>query len=93
VVMTPAPMVAAPPGRELARLGPLTVTRASMSPLRAIVAVIVLINAVLLGAVLLLFARLRRTEQALAESRQESPPEPQLRRKDRELDAGALQRR
>jgi type III secretion protein J len=81
VVMTPAPAAARPPDRELSRVGPLTVTRASMSPLRGIVAVAVLLNAALLGAVLLLFSRLRRAEQALEEARAERAAEQPSRRK------------
>ena len=81
VVMTSAPTLTAPPGRELARFGPVTVTRSSVSPLRLIVGVGVLLNALLVGVVFALFSRLRRAEHALAESRNESPAEPPLRRK------------
>jgi type III secretion protein J len=81
VVMTPVAAAARPPDRELSRFGPLTVTRASMTPLRAIVAVGVVLNALLLGAVLALFARMRRAEHALAEQHGEGPKAAALRAK------------
>jgi type III secretory pathway lipoprotein EscJ len=81
VVLTPVAGAARPPDRELSRFGPLTVTRASVTPLRAIVAVAVLLNAILLGAVLALLARVRRTEHALAEQQGEGSKGPGLRPK------------
>jgi type III secretion protein J len=65
VVMTSAPASARLGERELSRVGPLTLTRASMSPLRWIVAVAVLLNAVLLGCLFLVWSRWRRTQLAL----------------------------
>ena len=53
VVMLPAPPRARPAERQLARLGPLTVTRSSLLGLRTLVAVAVLVNAALLACVLL----------------------------------------
>jgi type III secretion protein J len=69
VVATPAPASARPPERELRRVGPITVTRASLSPLRFVAAGAVLLNLVLLGAVLLLWTKVRRTEDALGQAR------------------------
>jgi type III secretion protein J len=66
IVMAVAPAPGRSPSRELSRLGPLTVTRASMTPLRGMIAVAVLLNVVLLGCVALLWARLKRTEGTLA---------------------------
>jgi type III secretion protein J len=71
VVMLPAPARARPSERQLARVGPLTVTRSSLLGLRALIGVAVLVNAVLLACVLGLWARLRRAESTLAESRPE----------------------
>jgi type III secretion protein J len=73
IVMTVAPAPGRSPSRELSRLGPLTVTRSSMTPLRGMIAVAVLLNVVLLGCLALLWNRLRRTEGALA-SREETSP-------------------
>jgi type III secretion protein J len=70
IVMTAAPAPGLSPAKELSRLGPLTVTRSSMSPLRGMIAVAVLSNVVLLGFVLLLWTRLRRNEAALARDEQ-----------------------
>lgn len=66
IVMAVAPAPGRSPARELSRLGPLTVTRSSMTPLRGMIAVAVLLNVVLLGCLALLWTRLRRTEGALA---------------------------
>lgn len=65
VVMSVAPAPGGSPLRELSRLGPLTVTRGSMSPLRGMIAVAVLSNVVLLGCLLMLWARVKKTENAL----------------------------
>lgn len=65
VVMNVAPAPGRSPARELSRLGPLTVTKGSMSPLRGMIAVAVLSNVVLLGCLLLLWARVKKTEHAL----------------------------
>lgn len=69
VVSTPAPASARPPERELRRVGPITVTRGSLSPLRFVAAGAVLLNLALLGAVLLLWSKVRRTEDALGQAR------------------------
>lgn len=71
VVMAPTPAPSRGATRDLARLGPLTVTRGSMTPLRGMIAVAVLSNLVLLGCLALLWVRVRRTEHALAASRSE----------------------
>jgi type III secretion protein J len=73
VVMSPAPPPRRPPDRELARFGPLTVSRASIGSLRAIVGIAVLLNVALLGCVLALWSRMRRAELALGEQRGEEP--------------------
>lgn len=76
VVMLPAPPRPRPAERQLARLGPLTVTRSSLVGLRALVGVAVLVNAALLACVLALWSRLRRTERNLAEARPAEPERP-----------------
>jgi type III secretory pathway lipoprotein EscJ len=65
VVASPAPPSARPADKELRRVGPITVTRASLSPLRAMAIGTVLLNLALLVAVLLLWTKVRRGEQAL----------------------------
>ena len=69
VVSAPAPASARPADKELRRVGPITVTRASLSPLRVMAAGAVLLNLLLLGAVLLLWSKVRRTEDALGQAR------------------------
>jgi type III secretory pathway lipoprotein EscJ len=69
VVASPAAAVARPPERELSRVGPITVTRASLSPLRLVAAGAVALNLALLAAVLLLWSKVRRTELALGRAR------------------------
>jgi type III secretion protein J len=69
VVSSPAPHSARPVERELRRVGPITVTRSSLSPLRAVAAGAVLLNLALLVAVLMLWSKVRRTEQALGQAR------------------------
>lgn len=76
VVSSPAPASARPAERELRRVGPITVTRASLSPLRFVAAGAVLLNLALLGAVLVLWSRVRRTEDALVQARAEASPSP-----------------
>ncbi len=71
VVMTSTPAPARAPARELARLGPLTVTRSSMTPLRAMIAVAILSNLALLACLALLWTRVRRTEGALLKAQSE----------------------
>ncbi|HVJ15982.1 MAG TPA: hypothetical protein VM686_11075 [Polyangiaceae bacterium] len=69
VVMTPSPVHNRPPDRGLSHFGPLAVTRSSITPLRLMVGVIVVVNAALIGCLLLLWSRLRRAEAELAEAK------------------------
>jgi len=69
VVATPSPASARPADKELRRVGPITVTRASLSPLRLMAGGAVLLNLALLAAVLLLWSKVRRTEDALGQAR------------------------
>ena len=71
VVMAPAPPRSRLAERELARFGPLTVTRASMTPLRIALGVVLLVNAVLLGCIIAMWSRLRRLETELADATRE----------------------
>jgi type III secretion protein J len=65
VVMLPAPPRPRSSERQLARLGPLTVTHSSLFALRTMIGVAVLLNAALLACIVGLWSRLRRTEQRL----------------------------
>jgi type III secretion protein J len=76
VVASPAPAGVRPVEKELRRVGPITVTRASLSPLRFVAGGAVLLNLALLGAVLLLWSKVRRTEDALGQARGEGNPSP-----------------
>jgi type III secretion protein J len=67
VVATPVPAPGRPPERELSRLGPVTVTRASMLPLRLVIGAAALLNVVLLGLVAVLWQRTKRQAAVLAE--------------------------
>jgi type III secretion protein J len=69
VVMTPSPAHARPAERGLSQFGPLSVTQSSLTPLRLMVGSVILVNVALIGCLLLLWARLRRTEAQLAEVR------------------------
>ncbi|MBK7582304.1 MAG: hypothetical protein IPI67_19120 [Myxococcales bacterium] len=69
VVMTPAPASDRPVDRELSRLGPITVTRSSLTPLRLSVAAVALVNLLLFGVLLALWAKVRRAHAALDELR------------------------
>ena len=71
VVASPVPQASRLPERELARFGPVTVTRASVFPLRSIVGGAVILNLGLLGALLFFWGRARRAESSLAEQRAE----------------------
>jgi len=71
VVASPASSSKRPADKELRRVGPITVTRASLSPLRAVAAGAVVLNLALLVAVLLLWSKVRRTEHALGQARTE----------------------
>jgi type III secretion protein J len=69
VVATPVPPSGRPPERELARFGPVTVTRGSLLPLRVIVGAVVFLNALLVAALFALWSRTRKKELELAEVR------------------------
>ena len=71
VVASPVPLAPRLPERELSRFGPVTVTRASVFPLRAIVGGALLLNLGLLGALMMVWSRARRAESNLAEQRAE----------------------
>ena len=71
VVLTPAPTRTRLAERELARFGPITVTRASMTPLRIVLGVAVLLNAVLVGFSIALWSRMRRLEAELTGAKDE----------------------
>ncbi|MET0790113.1 MAG: hypothetical protein ABW061_01205, partial [Polyangiaceae bacterium] len=71
VVASPVPQATRPKDRELSRFGPVTVTRASVFPLRSIVGGAVLVNLGLLGALLFFWSRARRAESNLADQRAE----------------------
>jgi type III secretion protein J len=67
VVSSSVPAAGRPPERELSRLGPITVTRASMPPLRIVVGAAALLNIVLLGLVAVLWSRTKKQQMLLAE--------------------------
>jgi type III secretory pathway lipoprotein EscJ len=67
VVSSSVPAPGRPPERELARFGPITVTRASMPPLRIVVGSAALLNILLLGVVFALWSRTRKQQLLLAE--------------------------
>jgi len=69
VVLTPAPAAQRPAERELSRLGPVTVTRSSLGPLRFAVAAVALVNLLLVGVLVALWAKVRRAHAALDELR------------------------
>jgi type III secretion protein J len=69
VVATPVPAPARPAERELARFGPITVTRSSLAPFRLLGGGAVLLNVVLIGLILLLWTRVRKTQLLLGEAR------------------------
>jgi type III secretion protein J len=71
VVSSTAAASARPADKELRRVGPITVTRGSLSPLRFVAAGAVALNLALLLTVLLLWAKVRRTEEALGQARTE----------------------
>jgi type III secretion protein J len=73
VVMAPAPPRTRLAERELARFGPITVARSSMTPLRAVLGVAVLVNTLLLGCVVALWMRTRRLEEKLAGRAEDAP--------------------
>jgi type III secretion protein J len=67
VVSSSVPAPGRPPERELSRFGPITVTRASMPPLRIVVGAAALLNLVLLGVVGVLWSRTKKQQLLLAE--------------------------
>lgn len=71
VVASPVPLPARLAERELSRFGPVTVTRASVFPLRTIVGGALCLNLGLLAALILVWARARRAESNLADQRAE----------------------
>ncbi|MEI9939984.1 MAG: hypothetical protein WDO69_22410 [Pseudomonadota bacterium] len=71
VVASPVPLPPRLAERELSRFGPVTVTRASVFPLRTIVGGALILNLGLLGALILLWTRARRAESNLADRRAE----------------------
>ncbi len=72
VVLTPVPTPPHVGERELSRLGPITVTRSSLNPLRIAVGVVVLVNLLLIGLLLALWTKVRRTQAVLEETRAEA---------------------
>jgi type III secretion system YscJ/HrcJ family lipoprotein len=71
VVAAPVPQPPRLAERELSRFGPVTVTRASVFPLRTIVGGALLLNLGLLGALFLVWTRARRAESTLSDQRAE----------------------
>jgi len=69
VVSSTALASARPADKELRRVGPITVTRGSLSPLRFVAAGAVALNLALLVAVLLLWTKVRRSEDARGQAR------------------------
>lgn len=69
VVLSAAPAAGRPVDRELSRLGPITVTRGSLTPLRLGVAAVALINLALIGVLLALWAKVRRANATLDDLR------------------------
>lgn len=67
VVNTPSPVAPAGHERDLARLGPIAVTRSSVGPLRLIFGGGALMNIVAIGVGLGLWSRLRKAQDAEAE--------------------------
>lgn len=73
VVDAPAPLVKKSVDRELARFGPVTVTRASMTPLRLIVGSAALLNLALIAVIVVLWSKVRRARGRLAELENAEP--------------------
>lgn len=68
VVATPVPPAKRTPERELTRFGPVTVTQGTSRTLRVIAAVVVVLNLALIGLLVALWSRLRRSQAALLEA-------------------------
>jgi type III secretion protein J len=77
VVMVPRPAPSAGGEKSLSRLGPIAATRTSVNLLRIVASLVVVVDLVLVGAVLLLWSRLRRLRAAALE---EAPDLRQARR-------------
>jgi len=73
VVAVPVPAASRPVERELSRFGPITVTRASVFPLRGIVGSALGLNLALLAALVWVWSRARRAESNLAERASDAP--------------------
>lgn len=71
VVASPVPVAPRLAERELARFGPVTVTRASVFPLRTIVGGALCLNLGLLAALFVVWTRARKAESNLSEQRAE----------------------
>jgi type III secretory pathway lipoprotein EscJ len=71
VIASPVPVPSRLPERELSRFGPVTVTRASVFPLRTIVGGALFLNLGLLAALFFVWSRARKAESTLAEQRAE----------------------
>lgn len=76
VVATSVPASAPRREQSLARFGPVTVTQASLVPLKMLVAAVVLLNLVLLGLLALLWNRARRLELKAQASDADEPGGP-----------------
>lgn len=76
VVSTPAPPLARLPERELAQIGPITTTRASLPWARAIGASVVVALLVLAAAVVALWARVRRLQNEALSGAEEARDAP-----------------
>jgi type III secretion protein J len=69
VVVASVPAPPRPPERELARFGPLTVSRTSMLPLRLMVGGVLAVFALLFGVLVALWSKSKKSEAALVEAR------------------------
>jgi type III secretion protein J len=72
VVTTPVPSSARSVDHELTRFGPVTIARSSLTALRTIVSAAVLLNLALLGAIALLWSRMRKAEAGIASAHAEA---------------------
>jgi len=69
VVLTPTVAAPTPVERQLSSLGPITVTRGSVGTLRWVVGAVVLLNLTLIGLLLALWVKVRRTQAVLDDTR------------------------
>jgi type III secretory pathway lipoprotein EscJ len=72
VVTTPVPGTPRSVDHELTRFGPVTIARTSMTALRLIVSAAVLLNLLLLGALALLWSKMRKAEASIASAHAEA---------------------